>query len=294
MSAPAHEILERLTIVAPFGIGLWDPTAARLVSEGLRVRVFRTTGPYARAVVEAIPGRNDVFVPHDLLGARSYQERGATDTGSPPEEVLVEVRDRLGRYASFVMHVAGRRADGFAVPECVGEVDWPGIETTSPGASSPYVPLFALPSRPVPAGMTAVRASLKDAATGQPAEGAVLDVREAGRLLARGLTDDRGEVAAVFAYPEVVAPPPWSPPGAAPKPLRLSEQRWMLDVTVRYRRNLPRFTPGGSRPPLCDLCDLLHQPVAKMSITSPPGVTGEVELRYGDEAMLAELLIDPV
>ena len=307
MIAPPYTIIERLTIVAPFGIGLWDGTRGRLVSEGMQVRVFRTTGPYARDVVEATAGRNGVFVPHTLFGPRRFDDRSISDSTSPPETVLVEVRDLLGRYASFVMHLSERRGDGFAVPSCVDDVTWPGTPTTSPGASTPYVPLLALPSQPTPAGMTAVRASLTDAATGSPAEGAVLEVREAGRLLARGLADDRGEVAAVFAYPEVAAPPPWSPPGAAPKPLRMTDQHWALDVAVRYRRNLLRVTPGGSRPPLPDFCDLLQQPIARMSIASPPadstnrlsiaslpGVTAGIELRYGEEPVLPELLIDPV
>jgi hypothetical protein len=306
MIAPPYKILERLTIVAPFGIGLWDPMAARLVSEEMRVRVFRTARPYTRDFVEAVPGRNAVFVPHDLFGARRFDDRSAGDTASPPETVLVEVRDLLGRYASFVMHVAGGRDDGFAVPACVGDVEWPGVDTMSPDDSGPYVPLFALPSRPIPAGMTAVRGSLRDAATGNAAEGAVLEVREAGRLLARGLADPRGEVAAVFAYPEVGTPLPWSPPGTAPKPLRMTDQRWLLDVAVRYRRDVPRVTPGGSRPPLSDICDVLHQPIARLSLASPgettgrtpmtslPGVSAGIELRYGEEPVLPELLIDPV
>jgi hypothetical protein len=270
------------------------------------VRVFRTTGPYARDVVEATAGRNDVFVPHDLFGPRRFDDRSVSHPASPPETLRVEVRDLLGRYASFVMDVTRRRDDGFAVPPCVDDVNWPGTEATSP-FSSPYIPLFALPSRPTPAGMTAVRASLTDAASGDPAEGAVLEVRQAGRLLALGLADARGEVAATFAYPEVAAPPTWSPPAAAPKPLPMTDQHWTLDLAVRYRRDLPRVAPGGSRPPLHDLCDLLHQPVARMSIASPPahttnrvsvtslpGVTAGIELRYGEEPVLPELLIDPV
>ena len=307
MIAPAYRILERLTIVAPFGIGLWDGLAARLVSEGLQVRVCRTTGPYARDVVEAVAGRNGVFVPHRLFGARAFDERTAGDTGSPPEGVMVEVRDLLERYASFVLHVAGRRADGFAVPDCVSGIEQPGLMTTSPGASGPYVALLPLPSQVTPAGMTAIRTSLTDAATGRAAAGALLEVRWAGRLLARGMADDRGEVAAMFAYPETEAPPPWSPPGATPKPLRLVDQRWLLDISVRYRRNLSRYAAGGSELPLYDLCDVLLQPVATMSVASPPGageqrasvrllpgVTGEVELCYGEELMLVDLSIDPV
>jgi hypothetical protein len=294
MTALPYTVLERLTIVAPFGLGFWDAAAARLVSDGLRVRVFRTDGPYARDVTEAVAGRNGVFVPHTLFGARRFIERSAADPGSPPERLLVEVRDTLDRYLSFVMHVTGARDDHFAVPECAGEAAWTSVDLASPAVAGPYVPLFPLPSRPVPAGTTAVRASLTDKGTRLPAEGAVLDVREGGRLIGRGVADQRGEVAAFFGYPEVPAPAAWSPPRSPPPPVRLEGQRWTLDVAVLYRRNLPRHSPGGSRPALFDLCDVLRQPVATLSHTSPPGITGEVDLRYGEEAILGDLLIDPV
>jgi hypothetical protein len=282
MTALPHTVLERLTIVAPFGLGFWDAATARLVSDGLRVRVRRTDGPYARDVTEAVAGRSGIFVPHTLFGARALVDPSPTGPVSPPERLLVEVRDALDRYLSFVMHVTGSRDDHFAVLECA-----------SAGAG-PYVPLFPLPSRPMAAGMTAVRASLKDADTGQPAEGAVLEVREGGRLIGRGVADARGEVAVVFAYPEVPAPPAWSPPRSPPAPVQLARQRWTLDVAVRYRRALMRHVFPGSRSALFDLCDVLGQPVANTSHTSPPGVTGEVDLRYGEEADLGDLLIDPV
>jgi hypothetical protein len=293
MTAPPYTILERLTIVAPFGLGFWDAGAGRLVSEGLRVRVFGIEGPYARDVTEAVAGRNGVFVPHTLFGARRFVETPVA-VGSPPERLLVEVRDPLKRYLSFVMHVTGPRDDHFALPACAGDAAWTAVGLTSPAMTSPYVPLFPLPATPIAAGTTAVRANLTDQATGLPAEGALLEVRESGRLLARGVADERGEVAAVFGYPEVPAPAAWSPPRSPPPPVRLEGQRWTLDVAMRYRRGLPRHTPAGSRPAILDLCDVLRQPVATTSYTSPPGVTGEVDLRYGEEADLGDLLIDPV
>ena len=168
----------------------------------------------------------------------------------------------------------------------------------SPPPPSPYVPLFASPSRPVPAGMTAVRAALKDAATGAAAAYAVLEVRADGQLLARGVADERGEVAAVLAYPEVSALPPWSPPGVPTPRLRLADQSWTIDVTVRYRRNLPRVRPDPAQPAVPDLCDVIQQPVATVATSSPPATLGELVLRYGEELMLAaeaggELLIGP-
>jgi hypothetical protein len=148
-----------------------------------------------------------------------------------------------------------------------------------------------------------VRASLTDANTGTPAEFAVLEVRESNRLLGRGIADARGEVAAFFAYPEPIAHPVWSPPHAPPAEQRLVDQRWKVDVSIRYRRGLRRFAseparpgrvPDPTRPPLADLCDILQQPIAHVTTTSPPMTVGEQDLRYGEELVLAELLIDPV
>jgi hypothetical protein len=160
------------------------------------------------------------------------------------------------------------------------------------------VPLFRLASSPVPAGMAAVRGSFVDAATGNRGQYAVMEVAESGRLLARGIADDRGEALAVFPYPEVPAPPPWSPPGAPSGPLRLADQSWPIEVTVRYRRDLPRYTLDPSRPALPDVCELIRQPPATVSTSSPPIAIGGLRLRYGEELVLggagsADVLINP-
>jgi hypothetical protein len=306
MIAPAYTILETLTRVAPFGIGLWDASTGRLVSDGIVVRVFRLAGPHAIDPVPAVANRSGIFVPHDLFGADAFVEGARATALSPPERFLVDVRDTLERYTSFVMRVGERGPRGFVLPPCVADLELPSSAPSSPPPPPTYVPLFSTASRVVPAGMAAVRASLVDAATGRGAAFAVLEVRESGHLLARAVADARGEVAASFAYPEVSAPPPWSPPRTAPKPLRLTEQHWTLDIAVRYRRNLRRFTFDPSQPPLPDLCDVVQQPLATVAAMSPPAALGEVVLRYGQDLVLgadpdaepgaptrAELLISP-
>lgn len=298
MIAPAYKVIDTLTRVAPLGLGLWDPTLGRLVADGIHVGVHRLAGSRTFDRVPAIANRSGIFVPHDLFGGAVFDEHWHPATASPADHLLVTVRDTLERYLPVALHLDPPREHGFAVPPCLTNLEPIALSAASPPPPSPYVPLFASPSRPVPAGMTAVRAVLKDVVTGAAAAYAVLEVRADGQLIARGVADDRGEVAAVFAYPEVSAPPPWSPPGAPTPRLRLVDQSWPIDVKVRYRRNLPRVRPDPAQPAVPDLCDVLQQPAVTAVTASPPAPLGELVLRYGEELVLAreaggELLIGP-
>ncbi|HKG94979.1 MAG TPA: hypothetical protein VKA84_23890, partial [Gemmatimonadaceae bacterium] len=121
--------------------------------------------------------------------------------------------------------------------------------------------------------------------------------------------DARGEVAAIFAYPELpelppepVLSPPASPPASplssplsSPAGARsLASRSWTLEVAVRYSRGLHRHPLDSTAgPPLPDLCELLRQPRATIATTMPPPT-----LRYGEELLLgapagAALPIDP-
>jgi hypothetical protein len=304
MMAPAHRVVEQVTRVAPFGLGLWDPAVGRLVAEGIAVRVFRLAGARIVDPVPAIATRAGVFVPHALFGADGFVER--TGPTSPPETFLIEVRDTLDRYTSFVMQAGEIGPRGFVLPPCHVDLELPAPAASSPPPASIYVPLFGTPARLVPAGMASVRAALVDASTGRPAAYAVLEVRESGALLARAIADARGEVSAAFAYPELSAPLPSSPPRPAPKALRLADQQWTLDIAVRYGGTVRLFASDPAQPPLPDLCDVVQQPLATVTTVSPPLALGEAVLHYGEELVLgadpdagtgaprrAELLISP-
>ena len=306
MSVPAHVLIEPLTHVTLFGLGLWDAATNRLVSEGMAVRVFRLAGTRPVEPVLARANRRGIFVAHGVPGLRVL-EAGTGDDGfwaalPPPRPFLVEVRDLLERFTPFVVHVGlpvrrGGQREGLVVPPCIAELA-PLEPVASPPLVPAYVPLFPTAARTVHAGMAAVRATLVDAITGTPAEYAVLEVRESGRVIARGIADARGEVAAVFAYPEPPAAPPSSPPGPAARPQPLAQQTWDLDISIRYRRDLLRYTPDPVRPPLADLCDVVQQPPAAATTSSPPTTVAEATLRYGEELVLggdagAELLISP-
>jgi hypothetical protein len=300
MSAPAHVVIETWSRTTPFGVGFMDVASGELVSEGLAVRVF-TLAAGGRAVdpVAAIPNRRGLFVAHGLFGPAAFdgEDQGAA---SPPDGFLVEVRDDFGRYTPFVMHVGLPASHGLVAPACLTELAVATAASASPPPAPVHVPILGTASRRVPAGLAVVRASLVDRDRRKGAEFAVLEVRQSGRLLARGIADARGEVAAVFAYPEPTAWPAWSPPGPPPSPQPLARQTWSLDVSVRYRRDLPRYTPDTARPSLADLCEVLQQPLATVSTASPPVMLGGADLTYGEELVLgaraggrAELLIDP-
>jgi hypothetical protein len=289
--APAYRVVETLVRVAPLGVGLWDGVGQRLVSDGIAVRVFTIAqGRFVRPV-DAVANRSGVFVPHALGGSVVFDESSHPRVTSPPQQFLIVVRDLEARYVPFVLHAGPDR--GLVMPPCLRGLEMPAQGESSPPPQAVYVPLFATPARAVPAGMAVVRASLLDAHTGQPAESAVLEVRDAGRLLALGVADEHGEAAAVFAYPEVAAPPPWSPPAPPSRPAPLAERRWRLQIAVRYRRGLARYAPDARKRSLPDLCELLQQGLAPAAAGSPLLPVTHVDLRYGEDASLGRLLIGP-
>jgi hypothetical protein len=302
MSAPPPG-LETLTHVAPFGLGLWDTATARLIADGLTVRVYALAGAKAVEPRLALANQRGIFVATGLRGLREF-EAGPGDeafwSAAPtPRPFLAEVRDTLARFTPFVLHVEAP-SRGPVLPGCADEL-WPAqAPPASPPSPPRYVPLFASPSRPVPAGMTAVRAALVDAGTGGPAGFAMLEVRESGRLVGRGIADQRGEVAAVFAYPEPPVPPPASPPAGASGAQPLARQTWRIDIVVRYRRDLPRYRPDPGRSALPDLCEVVRQPPAAVATGPPsPGTLVGATLRYGEDLVLGadagatQLLISP-
>ncbi len=307
MTAPSYVVIERFTHVTPFGIGLWDAVTGALVSEGLSVRVRALAGTEVASTTMATATRSGLFAAHGLQRLRAFESGSdgleSWAIASPPRPHLVDVRDDTGRFLPFALHVL-LPARGLALPPCVDAL-WP-IELPSPLASSPasatvpsYVPLFSTPARTTPAGRATVRARiLTDRASGAPAAWAVLELRRAGQLLARGIANTRGEVVAMFAYPEPPDPPPTSPGGGAGAPtVPLAEQSWPIEITVRHRADMPTY-PVGTRDAVPDLCELLQQPSTAVFTSSPLAPLTEATLRYGEELVLgapsgAELFISP-
>ncbi len=306
MTAPAYVVIEQFTHVTPFGLGLWDVVTSALVSEGLSVRIRALAGTAVASTTIATATRSGLFAAHDLQRLRAFESGNegleAWAIPSPPRPHFIEVRDTVGRFLPFALHLL-LPTRGLALPPCADAL-WP-IELSSPLGMSPaaavmpsYVPLFSTPARTAPAGRATVRARiLVDGASGAPAAWAVLELRHAGRLLARGIADARGEVAAMFAYPEPPDPPPTSPSGGTAPTIPLSRQSWPIEITVRYGAELPTY-PVGARDAVPDLCDVLQQPTTAVFTSSPLAPLTEATLRYGEALVLgapsgAELFIRP-
>jgi len=293
-------VIERTTHVTPFGLGLWDGVAGALVSDGIEVRVWTPSarGPHSPKTARA--NRADVFVAQDLQALRPF-ESGAGDAAfwatlpTPPTSFLVDVRDTRGRFTSFATTIDMPAPRGTVVPSCIDALFVPPNPPTSPVARPAFVPIYSTAGRNAPAGMTAVRTRLmRDDGSG-PAQYAVLEVRDRGRMIGRGVADERGEVAAIFAYPEppdapASSPPasplsPLSPPSSGPKQ-PLATQEWDVDISVFYGSTLRMVRNDPSRPALPDLCALVSQPRA--TITSPAVALSPAKLRYGAELVLGD------
>jgi hypothetical protein len=97
--------------------------------------------------------------------------------------------------------------------------------------------------------MAVIRAELWDPVAAAPAAWAIVEVRAAGTLLGRGISDQTGKVVVLGPYP---APPaaPFGSPAAAPAPLAL--QTWPVTLAAWY-------APAGPAPAIPDLCAVLGQ-----------------------------------
>ena len=284
----AGTVIETQRLVAPFGLGLFDAALGRFVSQGLLVRLFRRVGSGLAPPISARATRRDLFTAQDLPGLRGFE---AGSLLSPPLPWLVEVRDAWGRYTPFVIEALLPYAGLLLQPSCTAALWLRPV--TSPAMPLPQgVPLLGTPARPVPASQAVVRATLVDADNGAPAAWAVLELALDGRLLGCGVADARGEVAASFPWPEPADPLPVFSPGSPPGPPEpahpLDQAAWTLQIAVRWQRGLPLHHTDPAQPDLPELCALLTQPLAALSVaTSPPEPLHEALLRYGQTLVLA-------
>jgi hypothetical protein len=295
MTARHHQVIERVTRVTPLGVAFWDTTARRRVADGLLVRVFPLTAERVLPPVAVRLSGAGVFHASGLPGLEAFEggegDRQFWENLPPSRWFRLEMDDPYGRYLPIRTTLRIPRARGLAVPECEAELLPPGAPAASPPRAT-HLPLFDAPGRTVPTGMASLRATLVDGATGESARSAVLEVREDGRFLGRGISDASGQVVVIFTYPQPALPPipaspPSSPPGP-PLPARpLEEQSWELDIRVRYDGALVHETPPDSPTPRAELCGVLLQPDAALEAAgSPPVAVTRATLLYGEELRL--------
>jgi hypothetical protein len=263
MSALSHLVLERPVFRPAFGMAFVDDSRARRVEQGLQLRVAASAGGRQTPAVEAAAGPGGIHALHRLPVAGG----GAA---------IVRVDDRLGRY------LPTRLATTLPLPAS-------GLNTAACLAGD--VPLFLRPDAIAPAGLASVRAALWNATADAPAAFALLLLREprSGRLLGRGLADERGQVLVAISPGEPVDADGAASP-ALPQPA--AQRRWELQVEVRHDPLLTRHADTGFGPgtvPWPDLCALLAQPLipACAGLGSPPLLLDLATLRQGEPLILA-------
>jgi hypothetical protein len=275
-------LIERLAHRNALGIRFNDVHLGEPVGSGLSVQVVLKQRSFP-----ALPTPSGAYTVRFLPGLGPWQTRGVDLAGEEepvqvdPFTVRIEVRDQFRRFLPCLIETTLPAGGLVAVPY--------GSPPSPPPGSVLGVPLYSAPGRDVPVGLAVVRATLVRASGGPAAFAALEVVPEPGVEPVRGIADERGEVAVLFAYPSLprrLGSPPTSTRRA------LGTTTW----TVEVRAFLPRQPPG----PLPQVDRLLDQRPAALTTTTPPAVAvTHAEVSYGRECVLrsspvhAELAVGP-
>lgn len=270
-----HEIIERLSLTAPFGARFWDEVSGKIIGDSLVVEAYPLATPYRR--VRAFTTVSGVYVLRDLPGLRDL-ENGLRDDefqqGTyPTRPFVIEVTDTQSRFLPF----------SFTVDMPVrGLFRWDD-PVISPPENLPGVPLFSAPTRSAPAAMAAIRADLLEP-NGTPAAWAVIEARSPEGKTVRGMADGQGRIALLFPYPEPVMDSIGSPPdsGMISPPAggrSLKEQEWNIELRAFY-------SPASSVPVMADLRAALSQAEATLWSEYEMFEMAEATLRFGQELIL--------
>jgi hypothetical protein len=253
-----------------------------VVAYGLEVSAYSLSNPERR--IESVVTPSGVFVFRGLSGLAT-EEFGAGDAAYwnavTSRPMIVEVADSESRFLPFLFDTTAP-FKGLTQLLC-----W---SPPSPPDSTVGVPLFSAPARPVPGGNAVIRAHLWDAQADIPASWALVEAHSNGRVLGRGIADERGQLVLIFTVPELEDKLPTSPLSMGES---LKEQTWTIELRVFYAY-------WGTPPPVIpDLCKVLNQPPTRVWARRSPNVPlGMVELEYGKELIVksqarSELLIAP-
>lgn len=244
-----EEVVETFT---PLGLQLWDQVAD-LPMPGLRVEArARGGGKVSGAFTtpSAVYGfRNIVDLGLEFDPPVDVLDQVATLSAS--QEIIVAAIDPLGRFLPMVLA---------APAPVVGLLTAADVQATSvPSGTRIY--LFSSPSRTLPTGTAAVRATLA-ANDDSPLPFALVMVSDPADPADRfgiGVSDERGEVVVPIPYPVFGgALPGSSVSGTSGTPLEV--QSWPLRIEIRSDRAALDFVPGmparaGEWPTLASLFD---------------------------------------
>jgi len=285
---PDIRVLERHSLVCPFGVRFRDSVTRTSIGDGLRVTARPAGAGSGTLDREAILTRSDIFAFHDLPGLRDA-ESGQGDANywdeieSDPmrrKSFVIQVYDRLGRFLpfTFIAELPHRGLFQF------GSILSPLSPLAPPQTAALGVPLFSAPARPVPGGMAVVRAQITTLQTNEPAAFALLEIQAksaSGPMVsAQGLADVQGGVAVIFPYPELPPPASFGSPSAGGGQ-SLSSREWTVEVRVFWGP-----VPNNGGPP--DLADVLFGQPERVLLGGnslaepfPPQI-----LRFGRELIL--------
>lgn len=272
-----HKIIERLSLVAPFGAQFRDEVSGRIIGDGLIVEAYPMGTPARRS--RAYVNSSGVYAIRDLAGLRDF-ENGLRDEefrqGTlPTRNFVIEITDTESRFLPFSFTVDLPHRGLFVWQDSV-----------SPPERLPGVPLFSAPTRSVPAAMAALRADLQQR-DGTPAAWAIIEARSPEGKTFRAMADHRGRLALIFPYPEPVMESVGSPPdvGMVSPPAggrSLKEQEWIVELRAFY-------LPASPAPALADLRAALAQREATLWTQFEMIEMTEATLRFGQELTLRSI-----
>jgi hypothetical protein len=270
---PQVQVLDEITLVAPFGVRFWDVSMASPAESGLTVVAWpdvfpelRTTASWNGAGVYSFSG---------LPGLRQA-ENGAGDdaywSADPPTVAYtIEISDPLNRYLSFSLPVL------LPFRGLYGIASSPRLPLPVPDDT--WVPIFSTSARPVAGISGMIRADLQNF-SGTGAAFALVTAESSGMLPAIGIADSRGVISLPIPYPEFLSASAGSPTGMAP--LKLSDQNWPLEIRV--------FFSPADRGVFPDLGALLQQPEALIWRDTADSAFGTTfTLEFGNELILRSL-----
>lgn len=262
---------EKLQFVAPLGLRLWDEGAAAVVSDALDVSASLESLPaVAKAAARSSSGQ---FVFHGLpgLGAFERGELGYDLKEAPParRRYVVTITHKRGEFLP-VRFVCEAPQWGLAVPE-VAKGERP-LTPRCQTAPVPSLPLFPAVHRAVGGGLAVARAELHVFGGKAPAKWALIEAAYEGKLVGRGLADEKGRASLVFPYPPLDpggshSHPPWSLSFSVYHyPTKPMDKRANLDEVMRFPRVKLRPIPPKPTDPAAQFADAL---AAELKLNRP-------------------------
>jgi len=213
--------LEVSQTFTPLGIRFWDLTQNLPIDDGLAVSL-RLRNSNAPALPAVLTG-SGVYAFFGLPGLYAAEHPGPAGYGPPRTfRYIVTVQDLSGRYLPAVL--------GYTLDQ-TGAVIVNGLPDTTPGPRIAH--LFSSVSRPVPAGVGAIRAYLMDRDANQPAAWAVIRVQITGQTETwTGIADEAGRLLVLVPYPVMQVLQLGSPPGTGQA--SITTQSWPVTVVAQY------------------------------------------------------------